>query len=227
MNPSPLTCWVMLFCRIKPAPCNIEHFVGCASVVALLVCLFAFLVWSSYLGCAGWIDSLTSLFHADDGNPLTGECMGSSFGPLAVGMAIPLCFKPRTVLRAFIVSKVKLLSRVWLFVTPWTVAYQAPLSMGFSRQEYWSGLPFPSPGDLPNPGIEPWSPAFRQTLYRMSHQAFRWENVLTAQITMTMWSLTKSKISWSVNSIQKKTVPVKHCWFEMFLLHCSLRHKAR
>ena len=41
------------------------------------------------------------------------------------------------------------------FVTPWTVARQAPLSMGFSRQEYWSGLPFPSPGDLPNPGIKP------------------------------------------------------------------------
>ena len=45
--------------------------------------------------------------------------------------------------------------------TPWTVAYQAPSSMGFSRQEYWSGLPFPSPGDLPEPGIEPWSPAFQ------------------------------------------------------------------
>ena len=53
--------------------------------------------------------------------------------------------------------KVKLLSRVQLFVTPWTVAYQAPLSVGFSRQEYWSGLPFPSPGDLPNPEIEPGS----------------------------------------------------------------------
>ena len=57
--------------------------------------------------------------------------------------------------------KVKLLSRVQLFATPWTVAYQAPLSMGFSRQEYWSGLPFPSPGDLPNPGIEPRSPALQ------------------------------------------------------------------
>ena len=45
--------------------------------------------------------------------------------------------------------------------TPWTVAYQAPLSMGFSRQEYCSGLPIPSPGDLPNPGIEPGSPALR------------------------------------------------------------------
>ena len=43
-------------------------------------------------------------------------------------------------------------------VTPWTVAYQAPLSMGFFRQECWSGLPFPSPGDLPDPGIEPGSP---------------------------------------------------------------------
>ena len=55
--------------------------------------------------------------------------------------------------------KVKSLSRVRLFGAPWTVAYQAPLSMGFSRQEYWSGLPFPSPGDLPNPGIELGSPA--------------------------------------------------------------------
>ena len=51
-----------------------------------------------------------------------------------------------------------MLSRVRLFVTPWTVAYQASLSMGFSRQEYWSGLPFPPPGDLPDPGIEPGSP---------------------------------------------------------------------
>ena len=47
------------------------------------------------------------------------------------------------------------------FCTPWTVAYQASLSMGFSRQEYWSGLPFPSPGDLPDPGIEPESPAMQ------------------------------------------------------------------
>ena len=48
----------------------------------------------------------------------------------------------------------KLLSHVRLFATPWSVAHQAPLSMGFSRQEYWSGLPFPSPGDLPDPGID-------------------------------------------------------------------------
>ena len=46
-------------------------------------------------------------------------------------------------------------------VTPWSVTHQASLSMGFSRQEYWSGLPFPSTGDLPDPGIEPGSPALQ------------------------------------------------------------------
>ena len=56
--------------------------------------------------------------------------------------------------------KVKSLSHVQFFATPWTVAYQAPPSMGFSRQEYWSGLPFPSPGDLTDPGIKPSSPSF-------------------------------------------------------------------
>ena len=57
--------------------------------------------------------------------------------------------------------KVKSLSRVRLYATPWTVACQAPLSMGFSRQDYWSGLPFPSPGDLPDSGIEPGAPALQ------------------------------------------------------------------
>ena len=58
-------------------------------------------------------------------------------------------------------KKVKLLSHVRLLATPGTVAFQAPPSMGFSRQEYWSGLPFPSPGDLCDPGIEPGSPALQ------------------------------------------------------------------
>ena len=57
--------------------------------------------------------------------------------------------------------KVKSLTCVRLFVTPWTVAYLAASPMGFYRQEYWSGLPFPSPGDLLDPGIEPMSPAFQ------------------------------------------------------------------
>ena len=58
--------------------------------------------------------------------------------------------------------KVKSLSRVRLFATPWTVTYQAPPSMEFSRQEYWSGLPFPSPEGIPNPGIKPWSPTLQE-----------------------------------------------------------------
>ena len=67
------------------------------------------------------------------------------------------------------------------FVTPWTVARQAPLSMGFPRQEYWSGLPFPPPGDLANPGIEPvsvLSPALADgffttsTIFRLLHRVF-------------------------------------------------------
>ena len=53
----------------------------------------------------------------------------------------------------------RVLSRVQLFATPWAVACQATLSREFLRQEYWSGLPFPTSGDLPNPGIEPWSPS--------------------------------------------------------------------
>ena len=58
-------------------------------------------------------------------------------------------------------KEMKSLSRVRLFATPWTVDHQAPLSMGFSRREYWSGLTFSSPGDLPDPGIEPGSPALQ------------------------------------------------------------------
>ena len=57
--------------------------------------------------------------------------------------------------------KVKSFSRVQLFATPWTVTCQAPPSMGFLRQEYWNGLPFPSPGDLSDPAIEPGSPTLK------------------------------------------------------------------
>ena len=63
------------------------------------------------------------------------------------------------------------LSCVQFFVTPWTVARQAPeISMGFSRQEYWSGLPFPSPGNLPDPGLNPGLLHCRQIVYCLSHQ---------------------------------------------------------
>ena len=61
------------------------------------------------------------------------------------------------------------LSCVRLFVTPWTEVHQAPLSMGFPRQEYWCGLPFPSPEGLPNPGIKPTSPAWQVDSLPLSH----------------------------------------------------------
>ena len=73
-------------------------------------------------------------------------------------------------LRAHVLSR---FSCVQLFATPWTIAYQVSLSMGFSRQEYWSGLPFPPPRDLPNPGIKPESPvapALQAHSSPLSHQ---------------------------------------------------------
>ena len=83
---------------------------------------------------------------------------------------------------------VKSLSHVWLFVTPWTVAYQAPPSMGFSRQECWSGLPFPSPGDLPDQGIEPGSPTL---------QADALPSEPPEKHTFSLWKLTFKKKSTS------------------------------
>ena len=73
-------------------------------------------------------------------------------GLRALAGCVPVCLAKQQ-------GKVKSLSRVLLFATPQTVAYQAPPSMGFSRQEYWSRVPFPSPEDLPDPGFEPRSPA--------------------------------------------------------------------
>ena len=89
----------------------------------------------------------------------------------------------------------KLLSRVRFFATPWTVAYQAPPTMGFFRQEYWSGLPFPSPGDLPDPGIEPGLLHWRQMLSPLSHQGrmgpqrMRWLDGITDLIKMRLSKL--------------------------------------
>ena len=96
--------------------------------------------------------------------------------------------------------KVKSLSCVRLFAIPWTVVYQVSLSMGFSRQECWSGLPFPSSGDLPDLGIELRSPALQQMLYPLSHQGilYRWEVFFLKQ----PW-----KIS-ILNEVAKDTVKV-------------------
>ena len=78
-----------------------------------------------------------------------------------------------TFLKMYIKQCVRVLSHfslVWLFVTLWTVAYQAPLSMGFSRQGCWSGLPCPPAGDLPDPGIEATSPILQADCLTLSHQ---------------------------------------------------------
>ena len=90
-------------------------------------------------------------------------------------------------------------SRVWLFATPWTVAYKAPLSMEFSRQEYWSGLPFPYPGDLPEPGIEPRSPSLQADTLPSEppgkYVALHW---LISYVEPTLYSWGKSTWSWCI-----------------------------
>ena len=89
--------------------------------------------------------------------------------------------------------KVKLLGCAQLFATSWTVAYQAPQSMGFSRQEYWSGLPFPSPGDLPNPGIEPGSLELQadalpsEVLVYTIHQMDQWNSIMSPHTHHEYW----------------------------------------
>ena len=75
-------------------------------------------------------------------------------------------------------------SHVGLFVIPWTVACQALLSMGFPRQEFWSGLPCPPPGDLPDPGIEPASPALQADSLPLSHQGSPFIQVNPGLITV-------------------------------------------
>ena len=104
-------------------------------------------------------------------------------------------------------KKVKSFSCVRLFVTPRTVAYQAPPSMGFCRQEYWSGLPFPSPGDLSDPGIEPRFPALQQILYHLSHQRtlgqsryieslHYWPKTITTLLKKKKARVMKDKADW-------------------------------
>ena len=86
----------------------------------------------------------------------------------------------------------ELLSRVRLFATPRTVAHQAPLYMGFSRQEYWRGLPFPSPGDLPDPGIEPQSPSL---------QADSLPSEPPGKPSGTLFSMTKTKPNHALHQL--------------------------
>ena len=82
------------------------------------------------------------------------------------------------------------LSRVQLFVTPWTVAHQSSLSMGFPRQECWSGLPFPSPGDLPDPGIKPAFSALAGDSWPVSHLG-------SPPLPYLVLSMKKKNVAWS------------------------------
>ena len=93
--------------------------------------------------------------------------------------------------------KVESLSRVRLFAAPWTVAHQAPPSMEFSRQEYWSGLPFPSPGDLPDPGIEPRSRALQADALP-SEPPGKVENTPTTKTFCPKINSTEIGKSWSL-----------------------------
>ena len=76
-----------------------------------------------------------------------------------------------------------------LFATPWTVAHQTPLSMGFPRQEYWSGLPFPSPGEIPDPGIKPMPPALQAYSLPLSHPGFPFITVFLPLTSSPMYIL--------------------------------------
>ena len=89
-------------------------------------------------------------------------------------------------------SKSLLLSRVWPFIIPWIIACQAPLSMKFSRQEYWSGLSFPSSGDLPNVGIEPGFPTF--------------------QADTLLWATRKAHISYRISLLISKNIILLRLW---------------
>ena len=93
-------------------------------------------------------------------------------------------------------------------MTPWTAAHQAPLSMRFSRQGYWSGLPFPSPGDIPNPGIEPGSPALQADSLLTELQGFKIINIFSLNVSKT---LSKGEFTFlSIPLFKKGTIPTHH-----------------
>ena len=141
------------------------------------------------------------------------------------------------------IPPVKLFSHVRLFATSWTVACQAPPSRGFSRQEYWSGLPFPFPGDLPDPGIKPWPPALQADLYWLSYKiaSFWCHFILTFpgngslalearfRLTFLPESFTDGALSWILNHWTTREVPrnnyfMRACKYGAFLLE-SLFYK--
>ena len=106
-------------------------------------------------------------------------------------------------------------SCVWLFATLWTVASQSPLSMGFSKQEYWSGLPYSPPGNLPNPGIRPRSPALQADSLPLSHQGspvaihndyqIEWGLISGAHVLITekAMALHSSTLAWKIPRMEE------------------------
>ena len=103
----------------------------------------------------------------------------------------------RSYSQVFIKGVCYLLSHVQLFITSWTVAHQAPPCMGFSRQEYWSGLPYPSTGALPDPGIEPRSPALQADALTCEPPGILHDNMLI-QIFATIFSTITLLYSYNV-----------------------------
>ena len=103
----------------------------------------------------------------------------------------------------------KALSHVPFFVTPWAIAYQAPPFMGFSRQEYWSGLPFPSPEDLPDQGIKPRFPALQAEFYhlRVAQTAKNLPAVQETQVQSLGWKGPLEKSMATHSSILAWRIP--------------------
>ena len=122
------------------------------------------------------------------------------------------------------------LSRVWLFATPWTVARQAPLCMEFSRQEYWNGLPFPPPGHLPNPEIKPMSLAsvvknlcdlgsYRPDTHDSSVR-FTYSSPLATHSSTLAWRVPRTEETGGRQSMESQRVG--HNWVtNIFTLHFS------
>ena len=112
--------------------------------------------------------------------------------------------------------KVKSLSHIRLFSTPWTVAYQAPLSIGFSRQYYWSGLPFPFLGGLLNPGLEPWSPALQKDALPSETRG----KYVTIKL-FSFWEKKKKLHAWRFRIMSETgdDVDMSYCWTDVNFHH--------
>ena len=99
-----------------------------------------------------------------------------------------ICWRPNNLPT---LVRVCMLCHIWLFVTLWTVARQAPLSIGFPRQEYWNGLPHPPPGDLPDPGFKPTSPALVGRVFATSHLGSPYPHILLRRNLSSRASVSK------------------------------------